>query len=123
MDENKSTVAVMGWGADGIGGTDGVNVTSMREKIARAIIERWHPGAMDISLAVNGKIIVPPHTLREAQAAVDASLDVLMEPSEEMIATVLCLPKRKGMDRADVQASKQLIDLWQAMIRAAKNGA
>lgn len=53
---------------------------NMREKMAMAIIERWHPGAMAISLAENGHIIVPPHTLAEAQAAADAALDCLTAP-------------------------------------------
>jgi hypothetical protein len=57
----------------------------IRDKLIRAVIEKWHPGSMGASFAVNGKIIVPPQTLFDAQGAVDAALDTWKSPSDEFV--------------------------------------
>lgn len=61
---------------------------TMREKIARALIERRYPGAMSESLAVNGLTIVPPDIYHAALADVDTALDELLVPTEAMIEQV-----------------------------------
>lgn len=95
---------------------------TLRERVARAIVERWHPGGMAASLAENGEIILPPHTWGEAMAAANAALDELTKPPTDAMtrAGIITLRDTPGAPELDPTFfyRDKVRSIWEAMTRA-----